>query len=122
MLKNTPHYYALKIRGIENPPSNLFYQSEHNELFISAAMRLCGFAKMAHIENKKIAEAYKKVCEEKFANKYGGNFSIEISEWNEGFQISKPTLIKIVRDTDKIIAHIKAHNAANNTTKDKLAK
>ena len=103
MTRNEPHFYVLRVANAENIPDNLTYHFEQNDLYISAANRLCGFHKMAYIETEKLAEEFKEFCLEKFNGKYGNNITIKVEGTQDGcYHISKPSIKRMSRDTEKI--------------------
>lgn len=107
-LKYFSIYPCLPIRA----PSSLFYQDEKNELCLSSNVRLCGMARMAHIDSRQLAEQFVEACLPTLQKRYGNETTLEIFECMASATDSLKERIKV--DSEIIRKRIATNNFSPN--------
>lgn len=106
-------YYSIKLVISGDAPITLFSQQEHDELFISAHGRLCGFDRMAYLDTPELAADFVEAYLPRFKKRYGQDVSIEVIQCSELRQ-SKSTFNRIKQDSDLARRRIETGVLASN--------
>ena len=113
MSKTEPKYYAIQLFLREDAPSALWSLQQHDELFLSSNVRLCGPDKYAHLESVELAEQFREACLPRIQKRYGVQTDIRIVEMLP-FRISAYLSKRIADDSALVRARIISGIMASN--------
>lgn len=106
-------HYAIHLFLPEDAPSALWSLQQHDELFLSSYIRLCGLDKYARLESCELAEEFREACLNRIRKRYGTEVDIKVVEMTT-FRMSPYLAKRIAEDSALVKARIKFGIMASN--------
>lgn len=92
-------YYLLSVSGACNVPSNLFYQEQNDELYLSPNVKLCGPGAQGQFDSKNLAEEFRAAVIDILRKRYDDKFELTVTQFK--CEDGKPELARIASDSDR---------------------
>ena len=112
MVMKRTTFYSIEPILEGHAPGYMFYQEEKRELYLSANVRLSGYAAMAHIESEELANRFAEAVAPILQKRYGARTTIEVIE-SERYP-SKKLAERIAKDSEIIKKRLETKNFSAN--------